>query len=125
MQTINEPRLESDLGYLCASGHDVVMFNVLDPAELSFDFGSPALFQDMESRRNRYVDPAAAQAAYKRRLDEHLSRVGSICRSLGVDYHLFTTDRPFDLALLDFLQDRMRRRKRIRHKSRSAVRSNT
>ena len=109
-------QLESDLGYLCASGHDVVMFNVLDPAELSFDFDSPALFRDIESGRNRYVDPAAAQAEYKRRLTEHLDKVASVCRSLGIDYHLFTTDRPFDLALLDFLMDRMHRRKRIRRR---------
>lgn len=108
--------LEPDLGCLCASGHDVVMFNVLDPAELNFDFDTAALFEDIESGRSRYVDPPAAQAAYKRRLTTHLDRVGAICRSLGIDYHLFTTDRPFDLALLDFLQDRMRRRKRVRRK---------
>jgi len=108
--------LEPDLGCLCASGHDVVMFNVLDPAEVNFDFDTAALFEDIESGRSRYVDPPAAQAAYKRRLTTHLDRVGAICRSLGIDYHLFTTDRPFDLALLDFLQDRMHRRKRIRRK---------
>jgi len=108
--------LESDLGYLCAAGHDVVMFNVLDPAELSFEFDSPALFLDIESGRDRYVDPAAAQAEYKRRLTEHLEKVGSVCRSLGIDYHLFTTDRPFDLALLDFLMDRMHRRKQVRRR---------
>lgn len=108
--------LEPDLGCLCASGHDVVMFNVLDPAELNFDFDTAALFEDIESGRSRYVDPPAAQAAYKRKLTTHLDRVGAICRSLGIDYHLFTTDRPFDLALLDFLQDRMHRRKRVRRK---------
>lgn len=117
-------QLESDLGYLCASGHDVVMFNVLDPAELSFDFDSPALFRDIESEHNRYVDPAAAQAEYKRRLTEHLDKVAFVCRSLGIDYHLFTTDRPFDLALLDFLQDRMHRRKRIRRRGGSIGRMN-
>jgi uncharacterized protein (DUF58 family) len=108
--------LEPDLGCLCASGHDVVMFNVLDPAELKFDFDTAALFEDIESGRSRYVDPPAAQAAYKRKLTTHLDRVGAICRNLGIDYHLFTTDRPFDLALLDFLQDRMHHRKRIRRK---------
>lgn len=112
-------RLESDLGYLCASGHDVVIFNVLDPAELSFDFDSPALFCDIESGRDRYVDPAAAQADYKRRITEHLDKVAFICRNLGIDYHLFATDRPFDLALLEFLQDRMHRRKQVRRRGAS------
>ncbi len=108
-------RLEPDLNYLKASGHDVVIFNVLDPAELNFDFKTPALFQDIETGRNIYVDPAAAQKAYEQRLRKHLAAVKSTCRNLGIDYHLFATDRPFDLALLEFLQDRMRRRKRVRH----------
>jgi len=111
-------RLEPDLGYLCTGGHDVVVFHVLDPAELNFDFESPALFQDIESGRNMYVDPTDAQISYKRKLEKHLARAESICQNLGIDYHLFSTDRPFDLALLDFLQDRMRHRKRIRHRSR-------
>jgi uncharacterized protein (DUF58 family) len=110
-------RLESDLGYLCAGGHDVVLFHVLDPAELNFDFDSPALFQDVETQRNIYVDPLDAQTSYKRRLERHLAKTESICRTLGIDYHLFATDRPFDLALLDFLHDRMQRRKRLRRRA--------
>jgi uncharacterized protein (DUF58 family) len=118
-------QLESDLGCLCASGHDVVMFNVLDPTELRFDFDSPALFRDIETQRNRYVDPASALADYKHKLTEHLDKVASICRSQGIDYHLFTTDRPFDLALLDFLRGRMHRRKYIRRRGGSIGRTNT
>lgn len=108
-------RLERDLGYLCAGGHDVVVFNVLDPAELNFDFSSPALFQDIETGRNMYVDPSEAQMPYNRMLDKHLAKTKSVCQNLGIDYHLFATDRPFDLALFDFLHHRMRRRKRVRY----------
>jgi uncharacterized protein (DUF58 family) len=109
-------RLEPDLGYLCAGGHDVVVFHVLDPAELHFDFETPALFRDVETGRNMYVDPAAARKSYTRLLADHLSNAKAICQRLGIDYHLFATDRPFDLALLDFLQGRMhRRRHRIRN----------
>ncbi len=107
--------LERNLSYLCAGGHDVVVFHILDPAELSFDFDQPALFRDVETRRDMYVDPSAAQKGYRRLLESHLARTRSICQNLGIDYHLFATDRPFDLALLDFLQHRMHRRKQIRH----------
>jgi uncharacterized protein (DUF58 family) len=110
-------RLESDLSYLCAGGHDVVLFHILDPAELNFEFDSPALFQDLETERNIYVDPPDAQTSYKRRLERHLAKTESICRTLAIDYHLFATDRPFDLALLDFLHDRMHRRKRLRRRA--------
>jgi uncharacterized protein (DUF58 family) len=114
-------RLESDLSYLCAGGHDVVLFHILDPAELDFDFDSPALFQDLETQRNIYVDPFDAQTSYKRRLERHLAKTESICRTLAIDYHLFATDRPFDLALLDFLHDRMHRRKRLRRRARQGI----
>jgi len=116
-------RLEKDLSYLCAGGHDVVVFHVMDPAELKFDFNSPALFQDIETGRNMYVNPSDAQTGYKHKLEKHLSVALSICQNLGIDYHLFPTDRPFDLALLDFLQDRMRRRKRLRYRSTSKGRN--
>ncbi len=116
-------QLELHLGYLCASGHDVVVFNVLDPTELRFDLDSPILLEDLETGRNMYVDPSVAKEGYRRKLNKHLDRVKSICQNLGIDYHLFATDRPFDLALLEFLQHRMRQTKRVRHNVNSAVRS--
>jgi uncharacterized protein (DUF58 family) len=116
-------RLQLYLGYLCTSGHDVVVFNVLDPSELSFDLDAPALLADVETGRSMYVDPSAAATGYKRRLNKHLARLESTCRNLGIDYHLFATDLPFDLALMDFLQDRMNRTRRIRRKGNLAARS--
>jgi len=107
-------RLERDLGYLAAGGHDVVLFQILDPTELDFSFDTPALFQDIESERDIYVDPLAAQKKYQHLLGRHLAQTKSICQSRGVDYHLFATDRPFDLALLEFLQHRMQLRKQVR-----------
>jgi uncharacterized protein (DUF58 family) len=115
-------RLESDLGYLCAGGHDVVVFQILDPAELRFEFETPALFKDAETGRNMYVDPGAARKSYQRMLSEHLDKGRDTCRALGIDYHLFATDRPFDLALLDFLQHRAHRRKEVRRAAAAGAR---
>jgi uncharacterized protein (DUF58 family) len=107
-------QLERDLGYLRAGGHDLVLFHILDPAELNFNFDAPALFQDVESGRDLYIDPVVAQKGYKRMLGEHLDSAKSICSRLGIDYHLFSADRPYDAALLEFLQHRMRIRKQVR-----------
>lgn len=109
-------QLESDLGGLCAGGHDVMLFHVLDPAEQSFDFSAPARVLDMETGRDMYVDPAMAGKVYRKKMQDHLDRIQVICRNLGIDYFLFSTDCPFDLALLDFLQHRMHRRKWVRRK---------
>jgi uncharacterized protein (DUF58 family) len=109
--------LEADLGYLCAGGHDVVLFHVLDPMEINFDFEGPALFRDVESGKQWYVDPAAAHQEYVRLLKEHLTHIEAVCQMQGIDYHRFTTDQPFDLALLEFLQHRLWRRKEVRRKT--------
>lgn len=107
-------RLEWDLGTLYARGHDVIVFQVLDPTELSLDLDTPALFEDLETGRDIYVDPAAAQKGYQERLRTHLDRVRRMCEGLGIGYYLFDTNRPFDEALLDFMQHRMRMRKQVR-----------
>src|SRR5262250_1924595 len=39
-------RLEPDLISLTACGHEAIVFQILDPAELSFSFGQSAMFQD-------------------------------------------------------------------------------
>ncbi len=107
-------RLATHLAYLSTGGHDVVLLQVLDPAELRFTFTTPALFKDTETGQNFYVDPAATQKDYLHRLAAHLQHVESTCQDLGIDYHLFPTDRPLDLGLLDFLHARQTRKKQVR-----------
>jgi uncharacterized protein (DUF58 family) len=102
--------LERQLGALAASGHELVIFQVLDPAERSFAFadGTPAVFRDLESGRQLFVDPAAARAGYQRALGAHLDLIAGACRRWGVTHHLFSTDQALDLALLGFLGRRRR-----------------
>src|SRR5438034_8946809 len=57
-------RPEQDLIALVACGHEVVVFQVLDPAEVAFKFDLPAMFHDMESGRMLFIDPAAARQEY-------------------------------------------------------------
>ncbi len=53
--------LQTRLGYLRSRGHDVVVLRVLDPAEVQFSFTAPAMFHDVESGREIYIDPGAAR----------------------------------------------------------------
>src|SRR5215469_8242861 len=41
-------QLERELTALAACGHELIVFQVLDPAELSFNFNQPAMFEDLE-----------------------------------------------------------------------------
>ena len=100
--------LQSRLGYLRAGGNEVAVFQVLDPTELSFEFNEPALFLDAETGRELYIDPKQARDTYQARLNEHLDRVSMTCQQLGIHVARLTTDMPLEIALLDFLETRMR-----------------
>jgi uncharacterized protein (DUF58 family) len=108
---INE--LEKSLGRLTAAGHEVLLFQVLDPSELDFNFQHAMLFQDVENRRDLYLDPAVVRSEYLRRFNEHNEKVRTACRTLGVAFHSLVTSRHLELALLDFLRSRSGRGKRI------------
>ncbi len=107
-------RFEQSLAALNACGHEVVVFHVLDPAEMKFEFDKAALFLDVESGRELYIDPIAARKEYLRKFTAHNAGIESACRKLGAAYHRLTTDRPLELALFDFLRSRMQRGKVIR-----------
>jgi uncharacterized protein (DUF58 family) len=104
------------LGYLRSRGHDVVVFRVLDPAEMGFAFDAPAMFLDLESGRRVYVDPQAARAQYLERFQTHAAQVEKACRDVGVDFVECPTNRPLELALFDLLQSRLRRGRQTRRR---------
>ncbi len=106
--------LGKNLATLTASGHEVVVFQVLDPAELSFDFTKAALFRDLESGRQLYIDPDAVRAEYRRAFEAHCQAVADTCAKLGIVMRRLSTDQPLELALFDFLRERMNRAKVIK-----------
>jgi uncharacterized protein (DUF58 family) len=108
--------LELTLARLTAAGHEVVIFQALDPNELAFEFQQPMLFQDLESRQDVYVDPAVLRSEYQRRLTGHCREAEVICQKLGAAYHRVVTNQPLELALVEFLRSRSRRNKLVRRR---------
>ena len=102
---------ERDLSALSACGHDLIVFQLLDPTELSFDFTEPAMFEDLESGRTFFIDPLNAKKEYQRRLHDHCARVRDTCQRLGAPCLRLSTNQPLELALFDFLRQRMQRRR--------------
>jgi uncharacterized protein (DUF58 family) len=108
--------LEKPLSLLTTSGHEVIVFQVLDPAELTFDFGNPSRFLDLETGRDLFLDPMVARADYLRKLNAHLVAVRDLCQRLGTAFVQLDTARPLELALFDFLKGRAARGKFVRRK---------
>ena len=112
--------LERELLALTACGHEVSVFQVLDPAEKNLELTQPSLFEDIESGRTLYLDPAAARAGYVSKLEAHCAALRDMCRKLGIGHHQLTTDQPLELTLFDFLQARLTRGRRFRPAMRAA-----
>jgi uncharacterized protein (DUF58 family) len=110
--------LEARLGLLRARGNEVVVFQILDPREIDFEFEKAAQFTDLESGGQHFIDPALAGDSYRKKLGAHLAAAEAICGRNGIDYQLCPTDRPLDLALYDLLAARG-------HKTATAARANT
>jgi uncharacterized protein (DUF58 family) len=105
--------VETRLGYLRSRGHEVVVMRVLDPAEIDFPFQDAALFQDVESGRELYVDPQLARERYRQRFAEHAAGLANACNKLGINLLELRTDRPLELALFDFLSTRLARGRHV------------
>lgn len=106
--------LERELTALSACGHELAVFQVLDPVELDLGLPQPALLEDVESGKLLYIDPAQARDEYRRRLDAHTAAVEASCRRLGAAFHRISTAEPLELSLFEFLQARMRRGRLVR-----------
>lgn len=100
---------QKTLAALPARGHEVIVFHVLDPAELNFDFSSPVLFNDLETGRDLYIDPGLARQDYLKKFQAHTAAIQALCQKHGIGYFQTPSDRPLELALFDFMRERTQR----------------
>jgi uncharacterized protein (DUF58 family) len=105
--------LEKQLGYLRSQGHEVVVLRVLDPAEVEFPFQQAAMFHDVETGRELYVDPELVRERYRQKFAAHAQVLKTTCQRLGVNLYDLATDRPLELALFDLLNSRMKRGRQV------------
>ncbi|MGH8018644.1 MAG: DUF58 domain-containing protein [Opitutaceae bacterium] len=104
------------LGHLVAIGHDVRVIQILDPAELTLDFGRVAEWEDLESGRRLHVDPSRAASGFRDRIQAHFRAVESSLDARGVPLQRVKTDQPLDLVLMEWLRAVSRSRASISRK---------
>ena len=98
------------LRHLKFRGTDVVVFQLLDPNELTFPFKRAAKFKDIETEEEVVTDPSRARTDYLRELAELTRRYDRELRGAGIDYVQLDTSQPLDFALLTYLSARARRK---------------
>jgi uncharacterized protein (DUF58 family) len=77
---------EEGLARLHHRGHDVVLLQVLDPAERFFPFRAPTMFRGLEGEAPMAVEPGALRAAYREALQRHQDAIREVARRFGFDH---------------------------------------
>jgi hypothetical protein len=89
--------------------HDVVLFHVLDPAEIDFNLSGPTQFKGLEDYPEINADPSVIRRAYLKEFAAFQQSLQQACRMHQIDYVLMRTDQALDVPLTSFLTTRRRR----------------
>ncbi|NIP85072.1 MAG: DUF58 domain-containing protein [Planctomycetales bacterium] len=103
-----EPVLRA-LHRLRHGGHDVILFHVLDEAEVQFPFRGMVEFEEPESLEKLQVDATDFRPDYLAELAAFRDLYHQECLSSGVDYVPLDTSMQFDRALTEYLVQRKAR----------------
>jgi uncharacterized protein (DUF58 family) len=97
------------LARLRYGGNDVIVFHVMDEAEVEFPYDGPVQFEDAESGEMVSVDATGFREDYLRQLNEFRDAYREGCNNLRIDYVPLDTSMPFDKALTEYLIQRQAR----------------
>lgn len=101
--------VEQGLKHLTFRGHEVIVFQVLDPAERQFPFSGLCEFEDLETASRMQVYPEAVAGAVRREVDRFIRRLQEILAVRKIDHRVALTSEPFDRFLALYLHKRLRR----------------
>lgn len=101
-------KVVSGLKHFRHKKNEVIVFQVLDPLELSFDFHQDAIFRDMESGEELNTQPWHIMQAYQEKVGEFIGYYKKFCRENQIDYVTLTTEESYDKALFEYLLKRKR-----------------
>jgi uncharacterized protein (DUF58 family) len=107
--TDEQPMLRS-LRNLRHAGHDIIVFHILDEAEVTFPFQGSLQMRDPETGQVQSVRAADAAAEYRERINNYRNHLGQALSESRIDYVPLDTSQPYDRALMEYL---LRRRNRF------------
>jgi uncharacterized protein (DUF58 family) len=94
------------LHHLAFRRHDIILFHVLDHAELELNFDDLSSFRDLETGQRMLVDPGVVRRRYREALQEHIDGLKRRAAEAKIDYLMLDTSTPYDKALTAFLMAR-------------------
>src|SRR3954447_4497517 len=83
----DEPaRILAGLKHFRHRRHEVIVFHILDPAEVDFPFRDTTLFKGLEGMPDVVAEPHALRRAYQEELRTFLDALKKGCQSIDIDY---------------------------------------
>ncbi|HEV3168419.1 MAG TPA: DUF58 domain-containing protein [Isosphaeraceae bacterium] len=89
--------------------HEVIVFHILDAAEVDFPFRDTTLFKGLEGLPEVLTEPYALRRAYQAEIGAFLTELRRGCQMANIDYVPIRTDQDLDAALTSYLASRANR----------------
>jgi uncharacterized protein (DUF58 family) len=93
---------------LAYRGHDIMIFQIMDRAEMQPHWDESVLLEDVESGQSLEVSPDYLRTTYRDKLNAHLEHMKKVAGKLGADHVLLVSDEALDKALRGYLMFRKR-----------------
>lgn len=106
---VDEEQTLNALYRLKHGGHDLILFHILDEAEVSFPFRGVCNMKDPETGEELKVDADGFRKDYVEQIEAFRDGLAMQCRKSGIDYVPIDTSMQFDKALLEYLLSRRAR----------------
>jgi uncharacterized protein (DUF58 family) len=97
------------LHHLKFRGHDLIIFQVMDHSELTFDFDGQMRFEDPETRGHVDANVQSIRASYLEAISAFIQEYRRQCRDVRADLVTVSNDMTFDKALVEYLMQRQTR----------------
>jgi len=89
-------------------GNDLIVFHVLDPAEIDFGYDEASSFEDLETGEQIPVVPESLVTEYRAMVQAHIAALTTKFSEHRIDYTVLNTAEPLDRALFSYLSSRER-----------------
>lgn len=105
------PDILAGFKHLRHKRHEVVLWHILDGAELTFPFQEATLFRGLEQYPELLTDPRSLRASYLEQVEAFIKDLQRGCRDQNIDYVQLRTDTHLNVALSSYLAHRLTRSK--------------
>ncbi len=105
----DEEKVLRGIQHLRFAGHEVIVFHVLDPYELTFPFNGTVEFVGLEKQGKLLTRPAEIRKSYLAEFGAFLDRIRGACERNGCPYIRISTDQPWHEVLTAYLGTRQHR----------------